>query len=118
MTLDLKLNGNRDLDLTAGAAILIDGASRVRQGIGIALRLWRGEYFLDSDAGVPYLTDILVKNPNRSSIEAVLRAAIREVEGVDSIDSLTVTIDREARTLAVAFTVTTGEAVVTDTILL
>lgn len=115
--LDLKLDASRDLALSSGDAVLVDGAERVRQGIGIALRIWRGEYFLNSDTGVPYLDTILVKNPSRASIEAALRSVIRDVDGVESVDSMSITIDRQARSLAVSFAATTGDGIVADTLL-
>jgi hypothetical protein len=118
MSLDLKLDGNHDLALAAGDAVLTDGANRVRQGIDIALRIWLGEYFLDSDVGVPYLETIIVKSPSLPSIEAALRAVIRSVDGVQSVDSLTAMIDRRARSLSVSFTATSSYGLIADTILI
>lgn len=117
--LDLKLNGVRDLALDAGGdAALVGGAGRVAQGIGIALRTWLGEYFLDSEFGVPFLDTILVKSPNIAAIEAALRSVIRNVEGVDSVTSLTATLDRKSRALSVAFEAKSGDSKIADTILL
>jgi hypothetical protein len=118
MTLDIKLTAAHDLDLDAGAGILVDGRARVAQGIRIALKLWLGEYFLDTTAGVPYLTSILIKQPNRATIEAILRRTIRSVNGVTSVDSLDINIDRQARTLSVTFTASSGDDVISDTVLL
>lgn len=118
MSLDMRLDGNHDLALSAGDATMADGASRVRQGVEIALRIWLGEYFLDSDIGVPYLDTIIVKSPSLPSIEAALRAVIRSVAGVESVDSLIATMDRRARSLSVDFTATSRYGLVADTILI
>ena len=118
MSLDMKLDSAHDLALAAGDAVLTDGANRVRQGVEIALRIWRGEYFLDSEVGVPYLETIIVKSPSLPSIEAALRAVIRSVDGVQSVDSLTAALDRQARSLSVNFTATSSYGLVADTILI
>lgn len=118
MTLDLKLTSAQDLALEDGNAVLVDGASRVRQQIGVTLRTWLGEYFLDTGFGVPYLESILVKSPNRAEIETVLRARINDVPGVSQVTAMSVDIDRQARSVSVNFTASTGEGLVSDVIIL
>lgn len=118
MSMDMKLDASHDLALSAGSAILTDGPNRVRQGVEIALKIWLGEYFLDSGIGVPYLETVIVKSPSLPSIEAALRAVIRSVNGVQSVDSLTATMDRRARSLSVAFTATSSYGLIADTILI
>lgn len=86
----------------------IDNAERIAQQIKITLLMWQGEYFLDTTFGVPYLDDILIKNPARASLESLLRARILAVPGVSRVVRLQLHIERDARTLAVTFDVQTA----------
>ena len=70
MSVDLKLGGNHDLDLCR--LTLADGAERVRQQIKVTLLTFLGEWFLNTDHGVPYFEQILKKAPSRAAIEAVI----------------------------------------------
>lgn len=81
----------------------IEGAERVAQAIGIRLRTWLGEWFLDISHGVPYLENVLVKNPNLAIVESVLRAQILDVEGVRSISAFSLQLDPKMRVLNVQF---------------
>lgn len=82
---------------------LLDGPEETAQAIGIRLRCWLGEWFLDATHGVPYLEQVLGKNRRREIVEAVLRAQILGVDGVSAIESLTLTLDRQQRTARVDF---------------
>ena len=104
---DIALSTSHDLDLSAGDFTLIDGAERVAQQLRIKLKLWQGEWFLDTDFGTPYLSAILGKQLTLSGAIAALRKSILEVDGVRSIASLTYDYSSQARTLTVNFTAET-----------
>lgn len=111
---DLALNVKTwDLDIIDGDAMLIDNAERVSQQIGITLRFWLGEWFLNTTDGMPYLEYILVKNPNMNHVRQVISDAIRSVEGVDRIDSLVLDYDSKNRQLYVTYEVHTTYGLVT-----
>lgn len=101
----------RDLRLaTAGAftdLVPVEGAEEVAQMVGIHLRTWIGEWFLDSAHGVPYLEHILGHARRAQMVEAVLRDQILSVRGVTGIPSLALTLDRRQRTMRADFVVTT-----------
>ncbi|PZT35153.1 hypothetical protein A7X93_00680 [Stenotrophomonas maltophilia] len=118
MSLDLKLNAVHDLAVDGTNVVLVDGASRVRQQVKVTLMTRFGEYFLDVTFGVPYLESILVKRPNRSEIEAVLRQRINDVPGVTGVTRMQLNIDRERRQLEVSFQANTDEGLIADTITL
>ena len=62
MSYDLALNyGTWDLAIHDNDLILFDDAARVAQQIQITLKFWYGEWFLDTEQGVPYLEYILIK---------------------------------------------------------
>jgi hypothetical protein len=100
---DIALSASHDLDVSTGDFVLLDGASRVRQQVLIKLKLWQGEWFLDTDFGTPYLASILGKQLTLSGAIAALRKSVLEVEGVRQITSLTYNFASAARTLSVSF---------------
>jgi hypothetical protein len=85
----------------------IDGADKVAQQIKITLLAFLGEWFLNTAFGVPYLEEILIKNPRMASVEVILRNAITNVPNVISIDSFTLFWDRQKRILSVEFACST-----------
>lgn len=105
---DLRLDPiTHDLDLSGFDLHIIEGADRVRQGIITKLRLFTGEWFLDTEAGTPYLEQILGKRISLAGSIAAIRASILEVDGVDAITEFSYTFDRAQRRLTYNFTATT-----------
>jgi hypothetical protein len=114
MAEDIAMNVNsNDLIVKDGDLMLIDNAERVAQQILITIRFWYGEWFLNTTEGVPYLEYILVKNPNLAHVRQILTEAIESVPGVVSLDSMEINFDRQGRTLAVDYSVTTGFGLLT-----
>jgi hypothetical protein len=87
----------------------VTGAGLVAQRIGIRLRCWLGEWFLDVRHGVPYLGGVLGKQPRLEMVEATLRAQILGVAGVRSIVSFSLSVDSRTRVARVAFVADTAE---------
>jgi len=106
LTLALGLNGH-DLVFSDQNLILIDGAEAVAQHIKTRLLLWRGEWFLNNELGVPWDTEILRKSPRGTVVEAELKAAIRETPNVTSLDAFSLDYTPGTRSLAVSFRATT-----------
>lgn len=109
---DLALDINHDLDTGALDLRLINGAEQVRQQLLIKLKLWTGEWFLDTEFGTPYLQSILGKQLTLSGAIAALRKSILEVSGVRSILALTFNYQASARTLTVNFSADTPYGIV------
>ncbi|CAB3744729.1 MULTISPECIES: hypothetical protein [Achromobacter] len=109
MALDLALSADHDLDLDLlGRTSFVDGAERIAQQIKTTLLTFLGEWFLDTTFGVPYFDDVLVKSPNRASIEAIFRARIRAVPDVARVRGLELQIERQLRVLRVTYDVDTA----------
>jgi hypothetical protein len=81
----------------------IEGADRVAQQIKINLLSLLGEWFLDNRYGVPYLEEILVKNPHIASVETILRNHISSVPNVIRIEYFGMDWNRQTRSLSVEF---------------
>ena len=102
---DIKIV-NSDIDLGAYGIELVSGLDYIEQKLKIALRLFKGEWFLDISKGVTYYEDILVKNYDGSRIEAVLKTVILGVPGVLELLSFDMNYDN-TRKLTVSFSVST-----------
>ena len=114
MAYDLAMNVRTgDLLIKYLDLMLIDNAERVAQQILISLRFWYGEWFLDTEQGVPYLEYILIKNPNINHIRQILRETISSVEGVVSIEKLELDYNPTERNLLVEYVVTTNYGLLT-----
>ncbi|WP_196595253.1 hypothetical protein [Pectinatus frisingensis] len=107
-------NKTHDITIKNNDFMLISNAERVAQQIKIALLEWQGEWFLDSRDGVPYLEYILIKNYNLYHIRSVLISAIAGVDGVNSVESLTASVDNQNRILTVTYTADTDYGLVTN----
>lgn len=102
-----------DIALKDNDILLIDNAERVAQQVLITLREWRGEWFLKTADGVPYLEYILVKNPNMAHVRQILTEAIESVEGVKKCTELDLQFNRVLRTLSVSYEIDTDYGLVT-----
>jgi hypothetical protein len=109
---DLALDTNHDLLIQGFDLVLLDGADAVRQQLLIKLKLWRGEWFLDTDFGTPYLQSILGKQLTLSGAVAAIRQSILEVDGVNGIDNFNYNYSAQQRTMSVNFTAQTSFGVI------
>ena len=69
----------------------------ITQRLKIKLLLWKEEWFLDRDYGIPYKQEILVKGVDRDDIDDIFRLAISEESGVIEILSYSSDWDRTTR---------------------
>lgn len=116
--MDLKLTETTDADnpdvgdlyLTRGQLSLSGtGRDAVVQTVRQRVFTNRGEWFLDLRVGLPYFTDILVKNPDMARVKSLFRQAILDTPGVESIETLELSLDRAARALTVTFEATLSD---------
>lgn len=100
---DLKLNTFGELDLSTDDLVFISGADAVAQHLKIRLRFVRGEWFLDQRVGIPYYSQIWVKNPNLAAIQSVFRRAIVTTPGVEALERIDQQFDAATRELSLSF---------------
>ena len=101
---DLKLDPQTgDLVVDDMCLYIVKGADRVRQNLEIKLKLWSGEWFLDTEFGTPYLEGILGKRVSLNGALAALKKSILEVADVDRITDFQYQFNRSARNLTVNF---------------
>lgn len=85
---------------------LVTGVDLIRQRIKQRILTIQGEWFLDTDAGLPWFDQIIGKGAEEQEISALLIQSIIETEGVDALVEFDLTIDRRARTMLLQFRVT------------
>lgn len=100
-----RLDDNHDMTFGQGIANMALDAESVAQRVTTRLLLLLNEWFLDTDAGVPYLQEVAIKPANLPLAEAVIKRTILETEGVLEIRSFNLTLNRETRRLTIAATV-------------
>lgn len=82
----MALDTDWDLSLdAAGNLALISGGAELSQSVCNAVRVWRGEGWLDTNFGVPYEL-ILGSNPPKSFITGYMSRAGFDVPGVESLE--------------------------------
>lgn len=101
--MDLQISGGTLL-LTNGDLTLLDGIEAISQEVTSRLRFFLGEWFLNTDAGIPFFEKILVKNPSLPVIGLLLRKAVLTTPGIKSLtQDMTFTYTAATRHMAVAF---------------
>jgi len=91
-----------DLNLTDGQITLTpDLKTAVAQQLIIRLRMFFGEWFLDTREGVPYFDLVLINNPDLARITSIFRSVILETPGVAGISALALDLQRSARRLVI-----------------
>lgn len=107
---------DQDLRLDARGDIAIEtGAEDVRQRVIERLRYWRGEWYLASGEGVPYLQEVFSRPISAELAQTIVSDEIRSVEGVREVSGVRAEIDPETRRLAYAAQVETDFGAVSVT---
>ena len=108
------------LDPTTGDMLLADssfhfveGAQAVVQKVAMTFAIFRGEWFLDLSYGVPYRTEILVKNPDLDRISSLLRKTLMGIEEIIEIRKFNLEFNPQQRELQVDFEALTSEGIIT-----
>ena len=101
-----KLDASGDYTFGGGAGNFYqDSPEAVAQAVLTRLRLLSGEWFLDTTAGTPWMTQVLGSGTS-SIYDSVIQARILDTSGVQSIDSYSSTVD--GRRLSITATITTA----------
>lgn len=93
--MDIMLDSNGDLLVTKSGDILLENS--VAQKIRIRLLWFEGEWRWNTDEGMPYMTSLLVKNPDTDYFESVVREKIFEVEEVVDVKDVRIAYDTRTR---------------------
>ncbi len=113
MTIVRRLSPTGDMMFGQGLANFAARAEACAQNVRTRLRLVLGEWFLDDDAGVPYLSQVFADHTPLATVEATIKAAILGTTDVQAVVSFAMTLDHARRLLSITTTVTTiyGETI-------
>lgn len=112
--MDLALDPTTmDLLLQDGDLVLLDGPKAVEQHIRIRLLFFRGEWFLDSREGTPWLQEVLGQKTDEERAVEVVRKVLQTTPGVASVETVSVAIDSR-RNMSIRFVVVSDEGIVLD----
>ena len=114
--LDILLSSNGDLKLTPDGDIELTNS--VRQAILIRLRWFLNERRFNPDAGLPYLEEILVKNPNIVRCIDLFRSAILSVDEVKNVENMTLDVSPSSRSGVLRFRAITESDVFNEEVLI
>jgi len=99
-------------DYTIGKPFLVDSPEAVAQAISTRLKLWRGEWFLDTTDGTPYSGEVLGKTMARTP-EVAIKQRILGTPGVNAITAFSALYDGNSRVLTINAAVDTAYGPVT-----
>lgn len=103
-----KLDENGDFSAGHGSAdFFVDEPNAVAQSVLTRLRLWTGEWFLNTDEGTPYREQVLGVR-KRQMAGPALKLRIASTEGVTSVDDFNADYNGDSRHIAVAATISTA----------
>lgn len=86
----LKLNQNNDIYFNNFGRIVfvenLNSDEEIKQKLLVKLKTFKGEWFLDSEQGIPYFFEIFgTKNSDFNIIENFLKTAILSTKGVKNL---------------------------------
>lgn len=111
-----KLDENGDFTFATGADFHVNTPDAIAQAILTRLKLWKGEWFINTTDGTPWLTEILGKRQRGKNPDAAIKQRILTTIGVNEILSYTSTFDGSSRGLSITATVGTiyGQATINE----
>lgn len=91
---DIYFNKNFDIQVTDSVA----------QAVRIRLRWFFAEWRFAPKRGVKYFQYVFVKRPNRQLVVSLVKSVITEVEGISSVDNVSMEINNRTRRAVLKFT--------------
>lgn len=103
--MDILLDSKGDLFVSPEGDIALGNS--VAQKIRIRLLWFEGEWKWDVDEGLPYMSDLFIKNPDVDTFEGIVRSKIFEVDEVTDVKEVLVDYDRHTRIATIRYTALT-----------
>ncbi len=101
----IAIDSTNDIIIENNDLKLIKGVEEVAQVLRQRLRVFRGEWFLDTRQGLPYYEEVLKKNPNPVTVDSLFKNEILNSPGIIELQSFTLEIN--GRELSLKFTALT-----------
>lgn len=98
-----KLDADNDLAVENNRFVLLSGSDAIGQNQKTNLKMYFGEWFLDTEIGVPWFQAILGKGSNPAVVDALLKNAIANTPGTISIEDFSLDLDETTRELTLEY---------------
>ena len=105
MDLLLSPDSHDMIFVNGGCPVTVAQQDIVAQRLKITLQTFLGEWFLDTDLGIPYFQQILTKVRNKSTVDAIFQKAILNDPGVLEMVSYESSLSAGDRGFALDFAV-------------
>lgn len=105
----IKIKQDNDIDITNNDLTLVTGRDEIAQVLRQRLRVFLGEWFLDSREGVDYYGEVLKKAPDVGRVDTLFKNEILSSPGV--IELIQYNSDIVGRKLTVTFTARTEDGI-------
>jgi|SRR5690554_4587278 len=92
-----------DITIANGDAQFISEPQATRQRLEQKLRLWRGEWFLNVNAGFPWLQDVLGQRPRPEVLRSLVFDLVSSDPGVKAVSALSLEFEGVERQLRISF---------------
>lgn len=106
-----RVTGDLEVGRDGQLVCTLTTAETLAQRIRTRMQTFLGEYYLDERVGVPYFEEVQRKNPDISSVRALLLAELLRVPGVKSVSQFDTEFDSKARTFKIYFQATSDEGI-------
>ena len=106
--LDVALDADGDILIDADGLHFVSGIDGVAQLVKIAVRLFKAEWYLDIEAGMPWFEEILGEKFDDALTRQRLNEVILGVPGVVEIRQLTIVPPTKDRDLSVTYALRTA----------
>jgi len=107
------LSDDHDLVFDGRDLATVSDPEAIPQNIKQRLLHFTREWFLDLNAGTPWIEEILTKGSRQSAVKDILKARIREAPGVEELTALEL-FEAGERGIRVEFSARTATGVVSD----
>ena len=97
------INHDTSLDQSTGSTSILIGSDAIKQAVKANLLGFLGEWFLDSNFGLPWYDEILVHNAVLSRAQASIVKTVFETPGVSEITKFNLSVDASKRSMTVTF---------------
>jgi hypothetical protein len=97
-----RSNQNK-ISFTDGLLDIVYDDAQIEQLVHQVLGVFKGEYFLNLDKGIPYLDEVFVKNPKWNIVEANIKKTILAIPEIISFETFTITTNYRNRTATLDF---------------
>lgn len=113
----LALNSDNDLCFEDFRLKTVSSNDEIVQKVRVRLRFFKGEWFLNTEHGIPYFQDILgQKEININIIQQIFKQNILEINGITSIIEFELDYNSASRELTLDFKAATDNGIIDEII--